>query len=233
MLDETLAARSAAQSLITLATPPQPEKNEDSPIATPSRNPSIHNMEYESPDHTRHVKIKCKGTKRPRENLILVLYDAGDTELAVPFIRGENPQLFFDRRDKITRETLEADIRSDVYCTWRKEMLSILINDKRWKLIRDSSQQKRYVYDAIQLVVTRYTCVQWQSEVPCRNCSNPHWRAACQKIKHIYHVLPTLNTRNFYKICDKSLEQMCPLAEKNKDATHHQTRVPQISNRWT
>ena len=107
-----------------------------------------------APDHTRHVSIKCKGTKRPRENLVLVLYDAGETELAIPFIRGEDPQLFFERRDKITRETLEAEIRNDVYCTWRKEMLSVLINDKRWQLIRDSPQQKRHVYDAIQLVVT-------------------------------------------------------------------------------
>ena len=63
-------------------------------------------MEYESPDHTRHVSIKYKGTKRPWDNLVLVLYDAGETELAIPFIRGEDPQaqLFFERRDKITKD---------------------------------------------------------------------------------------------------------------------------------
>ena len=133
-----LDATTAAHSLITLASPTK--QNEDSGLTTPPRKDSIQNMEYESPDHTRHVSITCKGTKRPRENLVLVLYDAGETELAIPFIRGEDPQLFFQRRDKITRETLEADIRNDVYCTWRKEMLSVLINDKRWQLIRDSPQ---------------------------------------------------------------------------------------------
>ena len=223
-------ATTAAHSLITLASPIKPSK--DAGPTTPPRKDTIQNMEYESPDHTRHVSIKCKGTKRPRENLVLVLYDAGETELAIPFIRGEDPQLFFQRREKITRETLEADIRNDVYCTWRKEMLSVVINDKRWQLIRDSPQQKRYVYGAIQLVVTRYTCIQWRSEVPCRNCSNPHWRAACQKIKHIYHILPTLNTRNLCQLCDKSLDDMCPLPAKVKDTTHHQARLPQVSIRW-
>ena len=227
-----LDATTAAHSLITLASPTKTKQKEDIGLTTPPRNPSIQNMEYESPDHTRHISIKCKGTKRPRENLVLVLYDAGDTELAIPFIRGEDPQLFFERRDKITRETLEAGIRNDVYCTWRKEMLSVLINDKRWQLIRDSPQQKRYVYDAIQLVVTRYTCMQWRSDVPCRNCSNPHWRAACQKIKHIYHVLPTINTRNCCQMCDNSLNDMCPLPAKVKDTTQHQTRLPQVSIRW-
>jgi hypothetical protein len=120
---QMLDATTAAHSLITLASPTKTKQKEDIGLTTPPRNPSIQNMEYESPDHTRHISIKCKGTKRPRENLLLVLYDAGETELAIPFIRGEDPQLFFERRDKITRETLEADIRKDVYCTWRKEML--------------------------------------------------------------------------------------------------------------
>eukprot|EP00966_Prymnesium_polylepis_P241636 5587914-Prymnesium_polylepis.3 len=107
-------------------------------------------------------------------------------------------------------------------------MLSILISDKRWRLIRDSPQQKRYVYDAIQLVVTRYTCIQWRSDVPCRNCSNPHWRAACQNIKHIYHVLPPLNARNCCQMCESFLNDLHPLASKVKDATQHQTRLPQM-----
>ena len=108
-----LDATTAAHSLITLASPTKPSR--DAGLTTPPRKDTIQNMEYESPDHTRHVSIKCKGTKRPRENLVLVLYDAGDTELVIPFIRGEDPQLFFQRREKITRETLEADIRNDVY----------------------------------------------------------------------------------------------------------------------
>ena len=77
------ATNVAARSLITLASPTK--QKEDSGLTTPPRKDSIQNMEYESPDHTRHVNIKCKGTKRPRENLVLVLYDAGDTELAKPF----------------------------------------------------------------------------------------------------------------------------------------------------
>jgi hypothetical protein len=169
MLDD---ATTAAHSLITLATP----HKDMNPSTPPRHNATIDKMEYECPDHTRHVSIKCKGAERPRDNLILVMYDAGQTELAIPFIRGEDPELFFERRDKITTETLEADIRKDVYCTWRKQLLSILVNDNRWQLIRESSQQKRFVYNAIQLVVTKYTCLQWQSDVPCRNCSNPHWR---------------------------------------------------------
>jgi hypothetical protein len=86
-----LDATTAAHSLITLASPTK--QNEDSGLTTPPRKDSIQNMEYESPDHTRHVSIKCKGTKRPRENLVLVLYDAGETELAIPFIRGEDSSL--------------------------------------------------------------------------------------------------------------------------------------------
>ena len=149
---QMLDATTAAHSLITLASPPLHDKKDEG-MTTPPR-PNVQNMEYESPDHTRHLSIKCKGTKRPRENLVLVLYDAGETELAVPLIRGEDPQLFFERRNKIAKETLEADMRNDVYCTWRREMMSILINDKRWKLVRDSPQQKRYAHDAIQLVLT-------------------------------------------------------------------------------
>ena len=225
-----LDATTAAHSLITLASPTLHDTN-DKGMTTPPR-PNVQNMVYKSPDHTRHLSIKCKGTKRPRENLVLVLYDAGETELAVPFIRGEDPQLFFERRNKITKETLEADMRNDVYCTWRKEMMSILINDKRWKLVRDSPQQNRYVHDAIQLVVTRYTCTQWHASVPCRNCSNQHWRAACMNIKHIYHVLPMLNTRNYCQMCDASLDEMEPLPPKTKDASQHQARMPQISIRW-
>ena len=119
-----LDATTAAHSLITLASPTLHDTN-DKGMTTPPRS-NVQNMVYKSPDHTRHLSIKCKGTKRPRENLVLVLYDAAETELAVPFIRGEDPQLFFERRNKITKETLEADMRNDVYCTWRKEMMSIL-----------------------------------------------------------------------------------------------------------
>jgi hypothetical protein len=115
-------------------------------------------------------------------------------------------------------------------------MLSVLINDKRWQLIRDSPQQKRYVFDAIQLVVTRYSGVHLHSVAlgsPLPQLLKPPlWRAACQTIKHIYHVLPTLNTRNCCQMCDKSLNDMCPLPAKGKDTTHHQARLPQVSIRW-
>ena len=81
-----LDATTAAHSLITLASPTKPSK--DAGLMTPPRKDTIQNMEYESPDHTRHVSIKCKGTKRPRENLVLVLYDFSDDSDHAPLPRG-------------------------------------------------------------------------------------------------------------------------------------------------
>ena len=103
----------AARSLITLAAPQDPY-DKDTLISTPPRRKAISSIEkmvYESPDQTRQIHIMCKGTKRPRENLVLALYDAGDAELAVPFIRGEDPKLFFQRRNAIIKAALEADMR--------------------------------------------------------------------------------------------------------------------------
>ena len=116
MVDE----HDAAAGLITLARATT-EDIQETRVMTPPRQ-AVQQIEYESPDHTRHLSIPCKGTKRPRDDLVLVLYDTGDREMAVPFIRGEDPQLFFDRRNKMTKATLEADIRNDVYCTWRDEI---------------------------------------------------------------------------------------------------------------
>ena len=100
---------------------------------------AIKSIEYESPDRTN---FNCTGTKRPRKDIVLVLYENEKHAVSVPFIRGEDPSLFFQRRSLITKATVEANIRNVVYCTWRKTLLSILTNDSRWHMIRDSPQQK-------------------------------------------------------------------------------------------
>eukprot|EP00966_Prymnesium_polylepis_P241635 5587914-Prymnesium_polylepis.2 len=64
-----LNATNAAHSLNTLASPPA-EKQDTSLSTPPRRNVSIQNMEYERPDHTRHVSIKCKGTKRLQTSMV-------------------------------------------------------------------------------------------------------------------------------------------------------------------
>ena len=83
----------AVKGLMSLA-----NKGDERPMTPPPRQETVQRIDYESPDHTRHVSVLCKGTKRPRDDLILVLYDAGDQEMAVPFIRGEDPSRFLWRR---------------------------------------------------------------------------------------------------------------------------------------
>ena len=191
---------------------------------TPSSTPNS------TPTRTPVRCFKLAGVKREREDLVKVIYrsDQGD-DFTVPFLRGESPATFYDRRDEAARDLLDAN-RGVAYCSWRKQLVSLLVTDARWVLFRESLQQKRYHYKCVQLVITRYTCTQWRDENPCRNCQNRNWRTGCLKPNYIFHIMPLPTSRNDEESCEECLSDL-EASTVERDTSSWTTRMPQINIR--
>ena len=85
--------------------------------------------------------------------------------------------------------------RGDAYCSWRSTMISLLVQDTRWTKFRQSNQQERYNYKAIQLVVTRYTCTQVaQCQEPLSPLREPKLEGGMQTsdLSDAHHAAPCL-----------------------------------------
>ena len=171
--------------------------------------------------------FKLAQVKRTREDLVTLVYSTGRESMEIPFARGEDASVFFQRRAKAARLLFDAT-RKDVYCTWRKELVSIMIQSPAWVLFKESLQQKRYACGSIQLVITRFTCCQWKEVAdPCRNCCNRSWRVGCQKPTYLYHLLPM--QRNAAQM-EADLSMFEPLSVQ-RDASAWMKRVPTIACR--
>ena len=93
------------------------------------------------------------GAKRVREDLVTLSYRSDDTEIHVPFFKGDTLSTLCHRRDEAARRLFDAN-RGKVYCSWRSTMMSLIVHDSRWIQFRESLQQKRYHHKSIQLVIT-------------------------------------------------------------------------------
>ena len=172
----------------------------------------------------------CGGPKREKEGVLRITYVSDDQDrIAVPMLVKDTKMSFLARRDQLLKQMFD-DNRSEVYCSWRDSLLSMLVKDTRLILYRDSLQQKRYVFETIQLVVSRFTCVQWREGDLCRNCSNRNWRTGCQRPTYLLHLMPLPPYRNNLAACDASLAKLSPCVLE-KDSSDWKKRMPQASVR--
>lgn len=168
-----MADAAVALALLQMATPQRT-------VARVQRNSHDSDVSSKTPSTSPERCFKVTHVKRTRDDLVTVVYSTGDESMEIPFARGESPSVFYHRREKAARILFDAN-RKDVYCTWRKALVSIVVQSSSWLLFKDSPQQKRYAYGSIQLVVTRYTCCQWKDhDSLCRTCQNRAWRLGCQ-----------------------------------------------------
>lgn len=175
---------------------------------TPPRTPKVEATVTPPFKMNTSPEFRLTGAKRERDN-ITFFYASDDCSVVVPMKSTDTFESFYARREHITQLALsnkDKSARVDVYCTWRKQLLSIRFTDGDWTLFRESLQQKRYACGTIQLVVSRLTCGQWNDGPFCRNCSHRNWRATCLQPKYIHHLLPLPCVRGNNLLCDNVLE---------------------------
>ena len=213
----------AALALVQMSTPTRPvnhktRNSQDSDVLSTNTTPSG------SPVHC----FKLSHVKRTREDLVTVVYSSGLESMEIPFARGEESTVFYERREKAARLLFDAN-RKDAYCTWRKELVNINVTNPAWTLFKDSLHQKRYSYGCIQLVVARYTCRQWKEEgSACRHCQNRTWRVGCMTPSYLYYIMPMM--QNTLSLVESDLSMFEPL-EVQRDATAWEKRVPTMACR--
>ena len=149
--------------------------------------------------------------------------------MAIPFARGEAPEVFFNRREKAAR-LLFDESRGEVFCTWRHAVVNMSVKDVRWIMFKDTFYQKRYKYGNIQLVVSRFTCGQWKEGNACRNCLNRAWRTGCITPTHLFFVLPLPVDGINIASCEDTLDDFEAVAVE-RDCKQWLTRVPQLNAR--
>ena len=179
--------------------------------------------------HTPVKQFKLCGVKREHEGLLRVFYESDHERIEVPMHVQDTKTSFLARRDQLLKQMFD-DNRSEVYCSWRDTLLSMLVKDARWTLYRESLQQKRYLFKTIQLVVSRFTCTQWRDGDLCRNCSNRNWRTGCQRPTYLLHSMPLPAHRNNVAACEAALAELSPCVVE-KDSSDWKKRMPQASVR--
>lgn len=210
----------------------------DKGMVSPERVPSAPKPELNvTPPRGNKIQplaLRLSGVKRKSEDSLVVVYQANDDAkcvLTVPFVRGESESTLIQRRDERAR-VLFCPKRGKAFCTWRHSMVSILVNDARWVMFRDSLQQKRYQYGSIQMITTRYTCTQWREcQDPCRNCQNRHFRTACLKPTYLFHIMPLPAARGNVDACETCVADMGMIVLEDEDVDQWKSRTPQISVR--
>ena len=173
---------------------------------------------------------KC-GIKCDSQDLgVRICYQSDHGEqIEIPMYPGDSTMSFMARRDQMLKQMFDGN-RNEVFCSWRDVLLSLLVKDARWTLYRESLQQKRYLFETIQLVVSRWTCTQWRDGDRCRNCSNPNWRTGCQTPTYLLYLMPLPAYRNKLSACDASLAKLSPYAVE-RDTSDWKKRMPHASVR--
>jgi hypothetical protein len=197
-------------------------------LATPiNRSPPLTSSLNTTPAASPVRCFKLSHVKRTREDLVTLVYSTGHESMEIPFARGEESTVFYERREKAARLLFDVN-RNDVYCTWRKDLVNVIVNSQKWVLFKDSLQQKRYMFGSIQLVVTRHTCFQWKDhEQMCRHCQKRTWRVGCLKPLYLYHVMPL---RHDTGLAEKDLSTLEPFSVQ-QDSTAWSKRVPSRTSR--
>ena len=89
------------------------------------------------------TQFRLCGVKRENESVLRITYVSRDQErIAVPMLVKDTKMSFLARRDQMLKQMFD-DNRSEVYCSWRDALLSVLVKDTRLILYRDSLQQKK------------------------------------------------------------------------------------------
>lgn len=175
-------------------------------------------------------QFKLCGVKRDSDSVLRICYKSDHEEhIEVPMHFQDTKLSFMARRDHMLKQLFDGN-RSEVYCSWRGTLVLMLVKDVRWTLYKESLQQKRYLFETIQLVVSRFTCTQWRDGDRCRNCSNRNWRTGCQTPTYLIHLMPLPAYRNNPTVCDASLAKLSP-CELEKDVSDWKKRMPQASVR--
>ena len=227
-LDASLVAADAANSLLRLSfsperTPPPTRRVSKEQMTTP-----------EKPEKSPERHFKMTGVKRTRDpDLITVLYSSGTETMAVPFAKGETKEILHARRMRAAALLFDTT-RSEVYCTWRKELVSMKTDDQRWTKFRDTFKEQRFLYNTLQLVLVKVTCLKQSSTSPrCLNCATPSRRMSCLT-PHFYRYVMPMPT--FHRLsenaCESCLEDFDPL-RVSKDATEWVARTPSLYLRST
>lgn len=199
---------------------------------------------YETPTKS----FVATGYKRKNRDLIEVVYecDGGDT-FSVPLARGETKEQFNQRRDQTLKLMYDVGGQDELcvaLCTWNNQVVT-LCRDKRWVSLRETTQQQRYSFKSLQLVVTRYTCTQWTTSMKvtkkaktlhegdrCRNCSNRHYRAGCINPVVLCHIMPMPGFRMATSVLDDELAEFDPITTNHKVETMEWLqRMPQVNCR--
>ena len=129
-----MADAAVALALLQMATPQRT-------VARVQRNSHDSDVSSKTPSTSPERCFKVTHVKRTRDDLVTVVYSTGDESMEIPFARGESPSVFYHRREKAARILFDAN-RKDVYCTWRKALVSIVVQSSSWLLFKDSPQQK-------------------------------------------------------------------------------------------
>lgn len=224
----TAAEDDAASALLEIS-----KKNDQpqDPIATPLRKSATASRVDKDKSPVRRFQLVDR--KRERDDLVTVIYTSGQQTMAIPYARGEPPELFFERRAKAARLLFDSN-REDVYCTWRHMLVNMCVKHDKWILFKNTLAQKRYCFEAIQLIVTRYTCGQWNKPSLCRNCQNRQWRTSCLQPTYLHHLMPlpkasTVAT-NMYAACESALHNFEAI-DVERDPSDWTTRMPQMVTR--
>lgn len=172
-------------------------------------------------------KFKYAGLKRERDDTYTLFYKSGGDQISVPFSKGDSVTTLFTRRDEEARRLVDP-ARGTVFCSWKAAVMSLVVHDPRWVPFRASTQQKRYHYKSIQLIVNRYTCTQWRSkDDPCRSCIHRKWRMKCSKPTVMMYVMPLPSNKHDSNACDQSLTEFDPKILQDDESPWKQ-RLPQI-----
>ena len=181
MTDGTLT-QEAAQSLMALAATPES-------IITPPVSRRNSKEQYTPENKSPSRQFVMSGVKRTRGDLLTVFYSSGTETMAVPFVKGEDDETFIARREQVASLFCDQK-RAEVYCTWRKELISMKVDDNRWSKVCETFREQRYTYKNIQLVILRITCVKGNENESCSNCAQPPRRMHCLSPTLFYYVMP-------------------------------------------
>ena len=114
-----------------------------------------------------------------------------------------------------------------MYCSWRKLLVNINVRDAKWVKFRDTFREQRFVYENLQLVVVRLTCVKGDSDA-CQNCSMPTRRMSCTRPTLYYYVMLLPNGSRFCPVASEAaLDEFNPIDVK-KPVGEWLLRIPSV-----
>ena len=217
----------AADMLLVLASPERESKCLQTPPVSRRNSKEATDNEKTPQKPSPERQFVCRGVKRTRDpNMLSVVYSSGGATMVVPLMKDDSTQDFNARR-RLAAVMLCDNTRADVYCSWRKCLVNINVRDAKWVKFRDTFREQRFMYENLQLVIVRLTCVKGDSDA-CQNCSMPTRRMSCTLPSIYYYVMPLPNGSRFCPITSEAaLEEFKPIDVK-KPVGEWLMRIPSV-----